>query len=127
MKEVILLVGMLGILSINAQSTKILKDENNLNCPCEITRFYENTNTIRETGCFDKDLKERRGDWSLYSKEGILLSTASFDLNGRKHGIWKTQNREGEKIAIMFYEHGERVGTWEMYENNILVSTKTYK
>ena len=58
------------------------------------------------------------GKWKSFSVDGTLISEVSFNNAGKRDGIWKVWNDEGELSAIMIYDSGNRIGKWKSLEKD---------
>lgn len=72
--------------------------------------YYED-GTIKDKGYYKMGVKV--GKWKSFSAGGSLISEVSFNNLGKKDGIWKVWNDNGELSAIMIYDSGNRIGNWK--------------
>lgn len=64
---------------------------------------YSNTGIIQNSGLIKNN--KQYGEWHYYDEEGYLLETIPF-INGVKHGISFTYNRESNPTYEIHYENG---------------------
>ena len=48
----------------------------------------------------------------------LLISEVSFNNLGKKDGIWKVWNDNGELSAIIIYDSGNRIGNWKSLDKD---------
>jgi len=107
----------------SAQYLDLLDDNE---CKVQATIYYDN-GKIKELGCYNESQTCKVGNWTSYNQDGILLSSVSFNSEGRRNGIWAIYDDEGILRAQMEYKNGERVGVWKVFDNKgILVNKRNY-
>lgn len=68
----------------------------------------------------------REGRWTYYHPDGSVQSECTF-VGGVEEGPYKVFREGGIPYYIGQYSHGERTGTWEVYNNDgTLAATKEY-
>lgn len=60
---------------------------------------------------------EREGEWSAWSKDGILLTKGNYH-KGIDHGLKTVYYKNGNKRYQGMFEDGERVGVWRFWHKN---------
>ena len=67
------------------------------------------------------------GKWKSFSIGGLLISEVSFNNLGKKDGIWKVWNDNGELSAIIIYDSGNRIGNWKSLDKQSQIAqTENY-
>ena len=80
------------------------------------TQYYPGKKQIKFQGMQD-DEKRRHGKWTYYSKDGRELSTTMFN-HGVKHGHMVVKRENGALYYHGEMENGKKVGIWKNYDEN---------
>lgn len=80
----------------------------------KVTYFHKNQSK-KETGTYQ--FGKKHGIWKRWNQEGNLVAEASY-LNGKKDGTWIVWDDNGVKRYEMHYSNGEKSGMWRMWDNN---------
>lgn len=68
----------------------------------------------------------REGKWTFYHPDGSVQSECTF-VGGLEEGPYKVFREGGIPYYLGQYTHGQRSGTWEVYDDQgTLVATKEY-
>lgn len=49
---------------------------------------------------------------TYYHENGAVAQQGFFDADGKLHGVWKSYDAEGNKVAVGTYENGKKTGKW---------------
>jgi len=73
---------------------------------------------------------------TMYYDDGSIHQVG-YTKNNKVHGVWKSYDRDGNKIAKAIYENGNKVGKWFFwndgklsevdYSDNRIVKVSTWK
>ncbi len=77
----------------------------------ELSTFFDNGN-IKSSYEYTST---QTYSFSNYYQSGKLMETGSF-LNGKLDGTWFTFNEAGFKTAEAFYNEGEKIGEWKIFD-----------
>ena len=71
---------------------------------------------------------------TVYYDDGSIMQHGFLTKNNKLHGSWESYYANGNRKAIAFYDHGEKVGTWYywfmdkktmvVYNNNKIVKVE---
>jgi len=92
--------------------------------------YYKNRRILRMSYSYHNGLLY--GTQKIFNKKGKLISSYSYDINGKKHGNFVQYydiDESGQKYARFtgYYEHGLRHGVFvERYINGIIKESTTY-
>ena len=66
---------------------------------------------------------EKQGDLTMvtyFHDNGEIHQTGAFDSEGKLHGVWKSFDTNGSKVALGTYENGKKVGKWLFWNGDSL-------
>lgn len=72
---------------------------------------------------FEKEGNAIKG--TFYFEDGSISQQGYYNKEGKLHGIWKSYDQEGKKIAMGQYTNGIKTGKWFFWQNDKL-SEVTY-
>ena len=49
---------------------------------------------------------------TIYYDDGSIMQHGFLTKNNKLHGSWESYYANGNRKAVAFYDHGEKVGTW---------------
>lgn len=55
-----------------------------------------------------------------YHDNGMVSQEGTFNTDQKLHGLWKSFNRKGEKIAEGTYVNGLKSGTWYFWAGDVV-------
>ncbi|MBK9285246.1 MAG: toxin-antitoxin system YwqK family antitoxin [Sphingobacteriaceae bacterium] len=148
MKAVLLIMGFLSFISLNAQQLNqeglfvntdgtlytgvFASNEKGVRFEMNIKEgkkdgtatYYFASGKVLESGEYKNGLKENK--WTRYNESGIV-SAIGFYSAGKKHGNWLVFDEHGNKRFEMNYLNGEKTGEWINWdESGAIVSTKNF-
>lgn len=90
--------------------------------------FFPETMTLTSDFMYtDKDTRNKNGQASIYSDQGVLESQGNYK-NNKRNGEWKFYSRYTGKISQEGnYLNGDKTGKWITYKKGFKSSETTYK
>ncbi|MFT4754023.1 MAG: antitoxin component YwqK of YwqJK toxin-antitoxin module [Salibacteraceae bacterium] len=97
-------------LGLNAQDTKVVKEE-----------FYANGNLKAQFMEVNESLIQ-----ATYFFETGTINEIGFFEEDELSGQWKTYNSNSELLAIGYFTDNRKSGTWSFYQNGSKIQEVTY-
>lgn len=57
---------------------------------------------------------------TYFYADGSIQQIGTFNEEGKLHGVWKSFDTKGNRIAVGKYENGKKVGKWTFWNNGVV-------
>ena len=57
---------------------------------------------------------------SFFHDNGKIAQAGAYNLDNKLHGKWVKYDKEGNVLAVAYYDAGQKVGTWSFYQGDIM-------
>ncbi len=96
--------------------------------PADVVQLYYSNGNLYGFGPYNAATDKKTGKWEAYHISGKLMSTGSYDNNGKQTGVWKFYHPNGKLKKETLITDGEENGPYKAYrDNGNLSETGTFK